>query len=217
MGEVIRVRFGGGGSGAPPASSGIAAAAGPALPPRIVHQDRGWRILRVPRLGRYLALSTRCRGGVMVGGFDPRDTTASSEIAVLTECAFDEDLARCTVSWLNGNGPKRALLGSFVVATRDRYLYWKDAILEVAAIGGLQLVWLLDACIAAAREPSPVILLNPFARSPACSSPPRRWSPRSRRRRSRRRQCRAAAWAAWTSSQHDTNGCFGGEPLASSL
>jgi hypothetical protein len=173
MVEVIRVRFGGGGSGAPPASSGIAAAAGPAPPPRIVHQDRGWRILRVPRLGRYLALSARCRAGITVGGFDPReereeeeeDASSSSEIAVLTDCAFDEDLARCTISWLNGGGPRRALLGSFIVATRERYLYWKDAVLEVAAIGGLRLVRLVDGGIAAAREPAPVILLNPFARS----------------------------------------------------
>jgi hypothetical protein len=178
MGEVIRVQFSGG-SGALPATGSIAGAALPSsAPPRIVHQDRGWRILRVPRLGHYLALSARCRGGVMVGGFDPREEgeedascgsrRRSNEIAILTDdCAFDEDLARCAVSWLNGSGPQRALLGSFIVATQERYLYWKDAVLEVAAIGGLRLIRLVDGGIAAAREPSPVILLNPFARSPA--------------------------------------------------
>ena len=69
MGEVIRVRFGGSGSGARPALGSLTASAAP--PPRIVHQDRGWRILRVPRLGRYLALSARCRAGITVGDFDP--------------------------------------------------------------------------------------------------------------------------------------------------
>ena len=177
MGEVIRVRFGGGGSGVRPALGRITASAAP--PPRIVHQDRGWRILRVPHLGRYLALSARCRGGITVGGFDPRAederedaSSSNSEIAILTECTFDEDLARCTISWLNGGGPHRALLGSFIVATRERYLYWKDAVLEVAAIGGLRLVRLVDGCIAAAREPAPVILLNPFAWSSAARCTP---------------------------------------------
>jgi hypothetical protein len=132
MGEVIRMRFGGSGSGARPALGSLTASASAAPPPRIVHQDRGWRILRVPRLGRYFALSSRCRAGITVGGFDPREereeeedaSGSSSEIGVLTDCAFDEDLARCTISWLNDSGPRRALLGSFIVATRDRYLYW---------------------------------------------------------------------------------------------
>ena len=36
-------------------------------------------------------------------------------------------------------------------------------ILEVAAIGGAKLVRLIDGCIALAREPEPVPLLDPFA------------------------------------------------------
>jgi hypothetical protein len=161
MGEVIHLRFGG--------SSAVDAGTGAAEAPRTVHQDRGWRILRVPRLGRYVALSARCRAGITVGRFDPRDESESgdSDVALLTDCAFDEDLGRCAVTWLNGDGPERAILGSFIVATRDRYLYWKDAILEVAAIGGLRLVRLVDGCVAAARDPAPVILLNPFARTPS--------------------------------------------------
>lgn len=160
MGEVIHLRFG--------SSAAADAAAGAGAAPRTVHQDRGWRILRVPRLGRYVALSAQCRSGITVGRFDPRDESGAggSDVALLTDCAFDEDLGRCAVAWLNGDGPERAILGSFVVATRDRYLYWKDAILEVAAIGGLRLVRLVDGCVAAAGGASPVILLNPFARAP---------------------------------------------------
>src|SRR5689334_16569046 len=116
MGEVIHLRFGD--SAAADAATGADAA------PRTVHQDRGWRILRVPRLGRYVALSAHCRAGVTVGRFDPRDGSADGDsgVALLTDCAFDEDLGRCAVTWLNGDGPERAILGSFVVATRDRYL-----------------------------------------------------------------------------------------------
>ena len=55
----------------------------------------------------------------------------------------------------------------------------------------------VDMVKAGIIDPTKVVrlALQGAARSPACSSPPRRWSPRSRRRRVRR--CRAAAWAGW--------------------
>jgi hypothetical protein len=53
-----------------------------------------------------------------------------------------------------------------VVTYGGRYYFWRDAVMEVAAIAGLRLVRLLDGSIAAAREPEPVPLLDPFASLP---------------------------------------------------
>ena len=135
--------------------------------PETVFQDRGWRILRLPSVGRFLAVSAYCRRGIEVGRFDPtadaHDRHCGTEIAILTRCAADERLARCTIGWLNSGGPQTAILSPFVVVTAGRYRYWRDAIVEVAAICGTRLVRLIDGSIAVAREPEPLPLLDLFA------------------------------------------------------
>jgi hypothetical protein len=135
--------------------------------PATVFHDRGWRILEMPRTGQFLAVSAYCRRGVEVGRFDPREAPdnqhGGTEIAILTRCGPDERLSRCTIGWLNSSGPHTAILGAFVVAAGGRYRYWRDAIIEVAVIGGARLVRLLDGGIAIAREPEPVPLLDLFA------------------------------------------------------
>jgi hypothetical protein len=142
-------------------------AAGQRRAPRTVFHDRGWRILEMPRTGQFLAVSAYSRLGVEVGRFDPRadceDHHAGSEIAILTRCGTDERLSRCAIGWLNAGGPRTAILGAFGVAAGGRYRYWRDAIIEVAAIGGARLVRLLDGSIAIARDPEPVPLLDMFA------------------------------------------------------
>ncbi|HEX3523315.1 MAG TPA: hypothetical protein VHT52_14645 [Stellaceae bacterium] len=136
-------------------------------PPATVFQDRGWRILELPSCGQYLAVSSYCRRGIVVGRFAPQAAAENrhegTEIAILTRCGGDEKLARCTIAWLNSGGPQTAILSSFVVAAGGRYRYWRDAIVEVAAIGGTRLARLLDGSIAIAREPEPVPLLDLFA------------------------------------------------------
>jgi hypothetical protein len=136
-------------------------------PPRTVFDDRGWRILEVPSSGQYLAVSAYCRRGVVVGRFVPQTAAENhhegTDIAILTRCGGDEKLARCTIAWLNSDGPHTAILGPFVVAVAGRYRYWRDAIVEVAAIGGTRLARLIDGSIAIAREPEPVPLLDLFA------------------------------------------------------
>ena len=134
-------------------------------PPTTVFHDRGWRILELPSSGQYLAVSSYCRRGVVVGRFAPQAAADNhhegTEIAILTRCGADEKLARCTIAWLNSVGPRTAILSSFVVTAGGRYRYWRDAIVEVAAIGGTRLARLLDGSIAIAREPVP--LLDLFA------------------------------------------------------
>ena len=136
-------------------------------PPATVFEGRGWRILEFPNAGQYLALSDYCRRGVEVGRFHPEADSDNhhegTDIAILTSCATDERLSRCAIGWLNEGGPEAAILGSFVVAYGGRYHFWRDAVVEVAVIGGLRLVRLLDGSIAVAREPEPVPLLDPFA------------------------------------------------------
>ena len=135
--------------------------------PATVFHDRGWRILEMPRTGQFLAVSANCRRGIEVGRFDPRMASdnhhAGTEIAILTWCGSDEHLSRCAIGWLNSGGPPTAILGAFVVAAGGRYRYWRDAIIEVAAIDGARLVRLLDGSIAIAREPEPEPLLDLFA------------------------------------------------------
>lgn len=139
----------------------------PQRPPATVYHDRGWRILELPSRGQFLAVSGYCRRGVVVGRFAPQaapeDHHEGTEIAVLTRCGADEKLARCTIGWLNSTGPRTAILGPFVVAAGGRYRYWRDAIVEIAAIGGTRLARLIDGSIAIAREPEPVPLLDLFA------------------------------------------------------
>ena len=146
---------------------GVESVAARRCPPKTVFHDRGWRILELPGAGRFLAVSAYCRRGIEVGRFDPRAPCVNhhngTEIAILTRCAGDEHLARCTIAWLNSDGPRTAILGSFVVTAGGRYRYWRDAIVEVAAIGGARLVRLIDGSIAIAREPEPVPLLDLFA------------------------------------------------------
>ncbi|HEY1431216.1 MAG TPA: hypothetical protein VGF39_06260 [Stellaceae bacterium] len=136
-------------------------------PPATVFQDRGWRILELPSTGQYLAVSSYCRRGIPVGCFAPQaapdNRHEGTEIAILTRCGADEKLARCTIAWLNSDGPRTAILGPFVVAVAGRYRYWRDAIVEVAAIRGTRLARLIDGSIAIAREPEPVPLLDLFA------------------------------------------------------
>jgi hypothetical protein len=136
-------------------------------PPATVFDDRGWRILEMPSTGQFIAVSAYCRRGVEVGRFDPRTERDNhhdgTEIAILTRCGSDERLSRCAIGWLNSGGPRTAILGSFVVAAGGRYRYWRDAIIEVAAIGGNRLVRLIDGSIAIARHPEPVPLLDLFA------------------------------------------------------
>jgi hypothetical protein len=136
-------------------------------PPATVFHDRGWRILEMPSTGQFLAVSAYCRRGVEVGRFDPRagrdNHHDGTEIAILIRCGGDEGLSRCAIGWLNSGGPRTAILGPFVVAAGGRYRYWRDAIVEVAAIGGTRLVRLIDGSIAIARHPEPVPLLDLFA------------------------------------------------------
>jgi hypothetical protein len=136
-------------------------------PPETVFHDRGWRILQLPSAGRFVAVSDYCRRGVEVGRFDPRagydNHHDETDIAILTRCSTDERLARCAIGWLNSDGPRTAILGAFVVAAGGRYRYWRDAVIEVAAIGGARLARLSDGSIAIAREPEPVPLLDLFA------------------------------------------------------
>jgi hypothetical protein len=157
MGEVIPF----------PSRSIVTSPAAPG-PPTTVFHDRGWRILELPSSGQYLAVSGYCRRGVVVGRFAPQAAAENhhegTDIAILTGCGSDEKLARCTIAWLNSVGPPAAILGPFVVAMGGRYRYWRDAIVEVAAIGGTRLARLLDGSIAIAREPEPVPLLDLFAR-----------------------------------------------------
>src|SRR5215471_10845351 len=135
--------------------------------PETVFQDRGWRILELPSSGQYLAVSAYCRRGIVVGCFAPQAAAENrhegTEIAILTRCGADEKLARCTIAWLNSDGPQTAILGPFVVAVAGRYRYWRDAIVEVAAIGGTRLARLIDGSIAIARDPEPIPLLDLFA------------------------------------------------------
>lgn len=139
-------------------------------PPETVYEAGGWRILEVPAAGQFLALSEYCRRGVEVGRFDPEadseDHHDGTEIAILTRCGADEKLSRCAIGWLNADGPATAILGAFVVAFGGRYHFWRDAVIEVAVIGSLRLVRLLDGSIAMAQEPEPVLLLDPFALLP---------------------------------------------------
>ena len=139
-------------------------------PPETVFEAGGWRILEVPAAGQFLALSGYCRRGVEVGRFDPEADSEEhhhgTEIAILTRCGADERLSRCAIGWLNADGPPAAILGAFVVAYAGRYHFWRDAVIEVAVIGSLRLVRLLDGSIAMAREPEPVPLLDPFALLP---------------------------------------------------
>jgi len=141
--------------------------AAPWRPPSTVFHDRGWRILELPSSGQYLAVSAYCHRGIVVGRFAPEAAADNhhegTEIAILTRCGADEELARCAIGWLNSSGPRAAILGPFVVAAGGRYRYWRDAIIEVAAIGGTRLARLLDGSIAIAREPEPVPLLDLFA------------------------------------------------------
>lgn len=139
-------------------------------PSETVYEAGGWRILEVPAAGQFLALSEYCRRGVEVGRFDPEadseDHHDGTEIAILTRCGADEKLSRCAIGWLNTDGPRTAILGAFVVAYGGRYHFWRDAVIEVGVIGSLRLVRLLDGSIAMAREPEPVLLLDPFALLP---------------------------------------------------
>jgi hypothetical protein len=143
------------------------ASAARSRPAETVFHDRGWRILELPSAGQFLAVSAYCRRGVEVGRFDPQadcdNHHEGTEIAILTRCAADERLSRCAIGWLNSGGPRTAILGAFVVAMSGRYRFWRDAIIEVAAIGGARLVRLIDGSIAIAREPEPVPLLDLFA------------------------------------------------------
>jgi len=134
-------------------------------PPEIVFENRGWRILALPGAGRFLAVSDYCRRGIEVGRFDPRTPPGSGgEVAILLRCAADERLSRCAVAWLNSaKGPRTAILGASIVAVGGRFYFWRDAIVEMAVIGGKRLVRLIDGRVAIAREPEPVPLIDPFA------------------------------------------------------
>jgi hypothetical protein len=162
MGEIIRF---------PDHTGGITAdkVTAPRHPTERVFENRGWRILEVPSAGQFLAVSDYCRYGVEIGRFDPQADRENhhegTEIAILTRCAADEKLSRCAIAWLNSGGPSAAILGAFVAAG-GRYHFWRDAIVEVAAIGGIRLVRLIDGSIALAREPEPVPLLDVFAPLP---------------------------------------------------
>jgi hypothetical protein len=158
MGEII-----------PFPSNRRAAVSAPA--PRTVFENRGWRLLELPGPGKFLAVSAYCRRGVEVGRFDPRAERGNhhegTEIAILSRCGRDERLSRCVIAWVNSGGPRTVILAPFVVAAGNRFQFWRDAIIEVAAIGGFRLVRLVDGSIAIARQHEPVPLLDPFARVPA--------------------------------------------------
>lgn len=137
--------------------------------PETVFENRGWRILALSGAGRFLAVSDYCRRGVEVGRFDPQAEPGlertGGAVAMLSRCGADERLSRCAIAWLNSAGaPRAAILGAFVIAAGGRFRYWRDAIVEVAVIGGKKLVRLADGSVAIAREPEPVPLLDPFAR-----------------------------------------------------
>jgi hypothetical protein len=138
--------------------------------PTTVFEGRGWRIIEFPSSGQFIAVSPYCRAGIEVGRFDPLaeadNRHEGTEVAILTRCVADERLSRCAIGWLNADGPENAILGAFVVAFNGRYYFWRDAVMEVAAIGGLRLVRLLDGSVAVAREPEPIPLLDPFAPLP---------------------------------------------------
>src|ERR1700730_784277 len=138
-----------------------------AHPPETVFEDRGWRILELPGAGRFLAMSGYSRRGIEIGSFDPRvpraDHHQGTEIAILTRCGRDEQLARCAIGWVNSGGPRTVILAPFVVAAGNRFRFWRDAVIEVAVIGGVRLVRLVDGSIAIARQYEPVTLLDPFA------------------------------------------------------
>jgi hypothetical protein len=137
------------------------------LAPSTVYQDHGWRVLELPQAGQFVALSAYCRGGIEIGRFDPESAAGThhggSDVAILTRCGTDESLSRCAIGWLNADGPRTAILGAFVVAAGGRYKFWRDAILERAAIGGRRLVRLSDGRIVDSGAPEPVTLLDPFA------------------------------------------------------
>jgi hypothetical protein len=134
-------------------------------PPETVFENRGWHILALPNAGRFLAVSGYCRRGVELGRFDPRaQPRRDGAVAILTRCAGDEKLSRCAVAWLNSTqGPRTVILGPGIVAAGGRFHFWRDVIIEVAAIGGAKLVRLIDGSVAIAGEPAPVPLLDPFA------------------------------------------------------
>jgi len=138
--------------------------------PATVFEGAGWRILEFPQAGQFLAVSGYCRRGVEVGRFDPRadraDHHSGTDVAILTSCAPDERLSRCAIAWLNEGGPEIAILGASVVAFGGRYHFWRDAVIEVAAIAGRRLVRLLDGSIALVQGPAPEPLLDPFANLP---------------------------------------------------
>lgn len=143
----------------------IRAAASRRRRPEVVFDNRGWRILALPDVGRFLAVSDYCRHGVEIGRFDPlAEPGSGSEIALLARCAADERLSRCAVAWLNSaKGPRTVILGASIIAAGGRFRFWRDAIVEMAVIGGAKLVRLIDGSVAIAREPAPVPLLDPFA------------------------------------------------------
>jgi hypothetical protein len=138
-----------------------------AAAPEAVFENRGWRILEMPAAGRFLAMSSYCRRGVEVGRFDPRAERGNhhegTEIAILSRCGRDEQLSRCAIAWINAAGPRTVILAPFVIAAGNRFQFWRDAIIEVAVIGGIRLVRLVDGSIAIDRRPEPVPLLDPFA------------------------------------------------------
>jgi|GEM_PF-3236107 hypothetical protein len=140
-------------------------------PPQTVFENRGWRILALPHVGRFVAVSDYCRRGVEIGRFDPQaepfNHYGGSAVAILTRCGSDERLSRCAIAWLNSAlGPRAVILGPFVVAAGGRFHFWRDAIVETAVIGGTKLVRLIDGSVAIAREPEPVPLIDPFAPLP---------------------------------------------------
>ena len=136
-------------------------------PAAAVFEERGWRILELPAAGKFLAVSDYCRRGIEIGRFDPHVDRAKfhsgTEIAMLSRCGRDERLARCAIAWVNSGGPRTVILAPFVIAAGNRFHFWRDAIIEVAAIGGERLVRLIDGSIAIARPHEPVTLLDPFA------------------------------------------------------
>ncbi|MGH7109172.1 MAG: hypothetical protein ACREFK_01965 [Stellaceae bacterium] len=153
MGEVIAF---------PPRRRSAGAAS---RPPQVVFEDRGWHILALPNAGRFLAVSATCRRGIEIGRFDPQaGPTGGSAVAILLRAAADESLSRCAVAWLNSpQGPRTAILGVSIVAAGGRFRFWRDAIVEMAVIGGHKLVRLSDGSVAIARDPAPIPLLDPFA------------------------------------------------------
>src|SRR6202007_2405665 len=132
-------------------------------PPATVFHDRGWRILELPSSGQFLAVSSYCRRGIVVGLFAPQAVAENdhegTEIAILTRCGADEKLARCAIAWLNSGGPQTAILSSFVVAAGGRHRYSRAAIVEIAAIGGAAASW----------RPPGAVLCHPRDQPGACA------------------------------------------------